>query len=168
MHGGGKSDQVRAGADAGYVLEPGHIYFTREIDIIRAVAGSSVCVAVWDKKLGYGGMNNYIRAASPGRQSTAEFGDAATVHLLRMFRDSGSEFQDLKAQIIGGAVPEGKAESHSEDRIKIARNVLKSRGVDVISEDVGGNLGRKILFDTSTGEVAILKVFRLRSEDWYD
>ncbi len=36
----------------------------------------------------------------------------------------------------------------------------------VASEDVGGKKGRKILFDTASGHVAVLKVHDLRREDW--
>lgn len=153
---------------SGFTLEPGHIYFTREIDVIRAVVGSCVCVCLWDRKLKYGGMNHYIRGSSKGRQSTAEHGDAATLHLLRLFMEAGSESSNIVAQIFGAAVPEDKTAFRNSEKVEAAKTVLRKRGIKVLSEDTGGSMGRKILFDTSSGEVAVLKVFRLRSEDWYD
>jgi chemotaxis protein CheD len=40
-------------------------------------------------------------------------------------------------------------------------------GIRVVSEDTGGEKGRKIVFNTGTNEVAVLKVDRLRKGDWY-
>ena len=50
--------------------------------------------------------------------------------------------------------------------MSVARRALSRRGIRVASEDVGGSLGRKIVFDTGSGQVAVLKVRNIRKSDW--
>ena len=49
----------------------------------------------------------------------------------------------------------------------ISRKILAKQGIPVVSEDVGGRKGRKIVFNTQTNEIAVLKVGHLRKADWY-
>jgi chemotaxis protein CheD len=51
--------------------------------------------------------------------------------------------------------------------VSIAKQILKRQGVAVTSEDVGGTKGRKLVYNTETNEAVVLKVERLREEDWY-
>jgi chemotaxis protein CheD len=52
--------------------------------------------------------------------------------------------------------------------VEIARKILREKGIAIASEDVGGSVGRKIVFDLATGHVAVLKVHKVRDEDWID
>ena len=49
----------------------------------------------------------------------------------------------------------------------IARKILAKHRIRIISEDVGGERGRKIVFQTNTNKIAVLKVDKLRKSDWY-
>ncbi len=49
----------------------------------------------------------------------------------------------------------------------VARKILVKACVRVVCEDVGGEKGRKIVFNTETNEIAVLKADKLRKEDWY-
>jgi chemotaxis protein CheD len=49
----------------------------------------------------------------------------------------------------------------------VARRVLTRNGIRVVSEDVRGAKGRKIVFHSNINEIAILKVDRIRRSDWY-
>jgi chemotaxis protein CheD len=40
-------------------------------------------------------------------------------------------------------------------------------GISIVSEDVGGALGRKIVFNTLTNDVAVLKTDGVRKSDWF-
>jgi chemotaxis protein CheD len=48
-----------------------------------------------------------------------------------------------------------------------ARQVLRLANVPVISEDTGGRMGRKIVFNTLKNEAIVYKVNTLRKGDWY-
>ncbi len=49
----------------------------------------------------------------------------------------------------------------------MAKRILNQQGIPITSEDVGGSRGRKLIFKSDTNEAIILKVDRLRQEDWF-
>ena len=51
--------------------------------------------------------------------------------------------------------------------VQVARKILQQQGIPITSEDVGGGKGRKLIYNTGTNEAVVLKVDRLREEDWY-
>jgi chemotaxis protein CheD len=85
-----------------------------------------------------------------------------------MVLDGGSKKKHLEAQIFGGAHNrEISPKDIGRGNITIARKILAREGIRIVSEDVGGEKGRKIVFDTQANEIAVLKVDKLRKGDWY-
>lgn len=154
---------------ASYFLKPGYIFLPTQPTVVSTVLGSCVAVILWDKRRKVGGINHFqMPACRPGDQPTARFGDASTVMLIRMMVQDGSEKKHLEAQIFGGAYnPEVSSQNVGQENVRVARRVLARHGVRVVSEDVGGELGRKIVYDAALNEVAVLKVERLRKGDWH-
>ncbi|WP_245809368.1 chemotaxis protein CheD [Desulfamplus magnetovallimortis] len=136
---------------------------------ISTVLGSSVSVCIFDKKQKIGGMNHFqFPEALKSDDPTARYGNVATLALVRMMKSSGSKNRHLVAQIFGGAYnPELSQHNIGTRNINAARNILNRLNIKIISEDVGGEIGRKIVFNTSNCEIAILKVPNLRQSDWY-
>ena len=136
--------------------------------VITSVLGSCVSVCLWDKKLKIGGMNHFLFPRSDGCDKlTSKYGNVATLVLIRMLVKEGSEVENLEAQIFGGGYPKKNAkENMGEENVNIARSILGRSRIPIVSEDVGGRLGRKIMFDTQTGHVAVLKVRNIRKSDW--
>lgn len=152
-----------------YFLKRGYIFVPRRPTIISAVLGSCIAVCLFDTKHKIGGMNHFLYPQAPERrQATAQYGNAATLMLVRMMVENGSRRKHLQAQIFGGAHNPGVS-SHNigRENIQAARNVLSRRRIQLVSEDVGGRIGRKIVFDTRSNEIAVLKVEKLRQSDWY-
>ena len=84
-----------------------------------------------------------------------------------MMLAQGASIDNLEAQIYGGAIPPQSSLMHvGQENVFFARKILKDYRIKIISEDVEGNLGRKIIFNTFTGETVILKVKQLRKTDW--
>jgi chemotaxis protein CheD len=152
-----------------YFLEPGYIFVATKPTVISTVTGSSVVVCIHDRKLKIGGVNHFLYPKAEKREeATALFGNAATLNLIRMMIDNGSKTKHLEAQIMGGAHnPETSPTDMGRRNVMAARRVLMKRGIRIVSEDVGGNKGRKIVFHTNINEIAILKVDKLRRSDWY-
>jgi len=151
-----------------YHLDPGYIYFSRIPAVVRTVVGSCVAVCLWDPERKHGGISHFmypfVREPS---QATAQYGNVAIAALVRIMEEAGSENDALLAQIVGGASPGNKSEEDvGTQNVTMARKMLKRKRVTVVSEDVGGMMGRKLVFSTDTGELAILKVRRLRDTDW--
>ena len=153
-----------------YHLEPGYIYMSSKGDVIRTVVGSCVAVCMWDKRRKFGGMSHFLYPEIKEKsKATACYGNVAVPMLLKLMKDTGSRKKDIVAQIFGGGKLHDATKSNvGDENIAIARRMLEPKGIPIISEDVGGSMGRKILFDTASGQVAILKVHRIRQSDWHD
>lgn len=152
-----------------YYLEPGYIYWATQPTLISTVLGSSVSVCLFDRKQKIAGMNHFLFPRTGDKESaTGRFGNAATLALIRMMIQNGSRASDLEAQILGGAYNRSVSkENIGLNNRKVARKVLGKYGVPVVSEDCGGEKGRKVIFTSHSGELAVMKVPRLRSCDWY-
>ena len=156
-----------------YYLEPGYIYFSKSPAIVQTVVGSCIAVCLWDRILQYGGMNHFVRPVTHSpEEATPQFGNVATAALIRIMEEAGCHRKDLVAQITGGGFPEDAPAmpQHVRDlgvaNIQAARDVLIRKGIQIVSEDIGGSMGRKLVFDTSTGQLVVLKVHKIRSSDW--
>ena len=80
----------------------------------------------------------------------------------------GDLYREKSERLFGGAFnPEVSPEDIGRENIRIARRMLDRKQVQVVSEDVGGRRGRKIIFNTATNEIGVLKVEQLRRVDWY-
>jgi len=154
---------------ANYFLEPGFIVVPTTPTTISTVLGSCVSVCVYDREHKRGGMNHFqLPYISEMNRATARYGNVATVALVHMMINSGSHPDHLEAQILGGSYnPSISPQDMGSENIVVARKILAKKRVPVVSEDVGGEKGRKIVFDTHTNEVAVFKVDKLRKGDWY-
>ncbi len=152
-----------------YFLKPGFIYLPQEPTAISAVVGSSVAVCLFDKKKKIGGMNLYkLPAKGEKEKAFPIYGNVATRALVTMMIHQGSKVKHIQSQIFGGAFNgEVSPRDIGRDNIAMARRILNRMHIHIVSEDVGGSLGRKIIFNTMTNDVAILKTSALRASDWY-
>ncbi len=152
-----------------YFLQPGYIFVPDYGVSISAVIGSGVSVCIFDRKKRIGGMNHFQfpYMAAKGK-TTSLYGNVATITLINMILAQDSKKNHLEAQIFGGAyIPQKNNQDIGRDNVKMARHILSKSKIQIISEDVGGEKGRKVVFNTSTNEIAVLKVDSLREMDWY-
>ena len=151
-----------------YNLQPGFIFMSKEHVTVQTVLGSCVSVCIWDKVSQFGGLNHYIYPLVRERDKALPiYGNVAVITLLRMMEEAGSRPENMIAYIIGGADPVGAENNLGEQNYKLAKRVLKHCKIKIVSEDVGGSMGRKILYDNRSGQLAVLKVHNLRKSDWY-
>ena len=152
-----------------YFLRAGYIFVATKPTAVSTVLGSSVSVCLHDRKRKVGGMNHfqlpYIREKYV---ATAKYGNVAVITLIRMMLHDGSKIKNLEAQILGGAYNPGISQKNiGHENIIVAKKILAKERIRIVSEDVGGGKGRKIVFNTHTSEIASLKVDKLRKSDWY-
>lgn len=149
-----------------YYLEPGHIFINPEQSVVMASLGSCVAVCLYDSKEKYGGMNHFVAPKGSRREpATAKFGNAATVGLIRIMLKNGSDIRNIHAQIFGGATPTFSRGKTGKRNIKVARKILKKFKIPIVSEDIGGNLVRRVAFNTQTGETMVHKGTRITPMD---
>ncbi|MDJ0839135.1 MAG: chemotaxis protein CheD [Acidobacteriota bacterium] len=152
-------------------IKPGFGLVPQQPGKLWTVVGSSIAVTLFDARRRVGGMTHYSRPIrQPEYPSTAFYAAPAIVWLVRQFLQSGSEARHLEAQVYGGASSEDAPyfvpDLHHHNA-RVGLEILEKSGIMVSSMDVGGYRGRKIVFNTLTGESAVIKVSHIRDHDWY-
>lgn len=145
-----------------HYLFPCMVFCSREPYVVTTVLGSCVSVCLFDEAKKYGGINHYMLPFWNGHGlESPKFGNIAIAKLIEEMTNLGCDKKKLKAKIFGG----GKVlAGHSEGMNVGARNVdvavelLEAHEISVIASSVGDIFGRKILFNTSTGQIMMKKV----------
>jgi chemotaxis protein CheD len=152
-----------------YFLKPGYILVPGVPTVISTVLGSCVAVCLYDGKRKAGGMNHFqLPFISRLAEATARYGNVSTLALIDMMLDDGSKIKNLEAQLFGGAFqPKTSPKNIGMENIRTARMILRRKRIPIVSEDVGGEKGRKVVYNTTTNEVAVIKVDKIRQVDWF-
>jgi chemotaxis protein CheD len=84
-----------------------------------------------------------------------KFGNIAIERLIEKLNGFGCRTENLSAKIFGGANQHGISNSIavSKRNIETARSMLSDYRIAITAESVGGDSGRKIVFQTSTNQV---------------
>jgi len=140
-----------------HLLYPSDIFVSRTPCIVSTILGSCVSVCLYDQVLKYGAINHYILPQWNGQDlMTLKYGDMATISILEELLKIGSKYENLTAKVFGGSeVLTGISSSFhiGKRNIEIAFDILNKYNIPVLLSDVGGDRGRKIYFNISTGEV---------------
>lgn len=140
-----------------HFLYPSTIFASREPFIVNTILGSCVAVCFYDTVLQFGGINHYMLPYWNGQGlASPKFGNIATSKLLEKMQALGSSQKNLIAKVFGGGniIEASAAQFMIGDRnIVVAKDMLKELQIQIIASSVGGSLGRKIQFNTATGEV---------------
>lgn len=152
-----------------FFLKPGYVIADSDATIVRTVLGNCVAVTFFDTDQRFGGINHFVfPEAERVEDMTPQYGNVAIRALYRMLLRMGARRDSMVAQIVGGS------ECHILDdrdlglkNVDLARLVIDQLKVPIISEDVGGVMGRKVLYHSGTNEMAVFKVDNLRRSDWF-
>ncbi len=156
--------KAHSGAKA-HFLHSGMIFAHRERYQVTTILGSCVSVCLWEPRLKMGGMNHYLLPLWNGEGlSSPKYGNIAIAKLIQLVLELGAKKNRLQAKVFGGAstIVSSRGLLNVGDRnIMLALETLEKEKIPVISSDVGGYYGRKIIFDTKTGSV-LLKAIKPR------
>lgn len=127
-------------------------------DSLRTVLGSCVGVAVFDRVAKVGGIAHVMLPdSSMGKGAKGKFADTAVEALIEDVLMAGGQKPRLAAKISGGASMFGaKVDNGIGDRnIKAVKERLAKFGIRLVSEDVGGQKGRRMMLDPKTCDVTV-------------
>jgi chemotaxis protein CheD len=142
------------GSIATHFLYPSNLFVPKERHLITTILGSCVGICLYDTRLRQGGMNHYMLALWNGNGlASPRFGNIANEKLLQDVIRIGSTKHDLVAKVFGGANQNGSYNDIGLRNVQIALEFLDTVGIPVVAKNVSGEIGRKIIFDTWTGEV---------------
>lgn len=153
-------------------LNPGELYIGKKPALISTILGSCVAVVMFHPTSAIGAI---CHSLLPDCQCHEEpclgkscrdcfrYVDCSVVHMVNWFRDQGAPPWELQVKLFGGSdmFDHNMGDrSVGQQNIRIAREVIEKEGMRLLALDVGGNRGRKIIFNSMTGEVFMK---RLRS-----
>lgn len=141
-----------------HYLFPGTIFAHRDRHRVTTILGSCVAVCVWHEQARVGGINHYLLPLWNGDGlPTPKYGNIAIdrlVEKIRLIAGGGA----LIAKVFGGASMWSQtsgALAVGERNVELAFSTLEEMKIKVVSQDIGGGLGRKIIFDTESGSVLL-------------
>ena len=134
--------------------------------LITVGLGSCVGIAIYDKVVGLGGLAHIMLPdSSQFNKVTNEmkFADLAIPILVNNMIKKGAKLKNMKAKIAGGA----SMFNFSDKSIIMdigkrngvaVKNALKVLSIPIVGEDIGGNKGRTLIFETINGLLLIRTV----------
>lgn len=146
-------------------LPIGGIYVTSDPMTITTVLGSCISVCLYDRQSRVGGMNHYMlpripRAGRGNPKEVGRYGDLSIPELVKQFQQQGGDPRTSTAKIFGGAhmLSALKFANIPDSNIEVAEECLQAAGLKVVNREVGGERGRKVIFQTETGKVMVREV----------
>jgi chemotaxis protein CheD len=140
-----------------HFLYPASIFVSDKPYLINTILGSCVAVCLWDPILRIGGMNHYMLPFWNGQGlASPKYGNIAIERLISKMQNFGSNKNNLKAKVFGGAevISNSASQFHIGERnVLLARQMLEEERIPIISSSMGGGIGRRIIFNNETGEV---------------
>jgi chemotaxis protein CheD len=134
-------------------LAPGRLYASAEAVQVTTILGSCVAVCLWDPDCRVGGMNHFL--LPEGAPASPRFGESAVPLLVARVLELGAARSGLRAKVFGGASVLEAFRDRSRHigprNVEVARAGLLAQAIPVVGEDVGGGLGRKVVFEVQTG-----------------
>lgn len=155
-------------------LQTGDCFFGVQPTLVTTVLGSCLAVTMHAPKMGIGTIcHAFLPDSDDGKRrgiiepQICRFVDTALQNMLESMDKVGIPRRDLVIKMFGGssgiAVQGMKHSSYDIGRrnVEMARKLLKFARLTVQVEDVGGSKGRKLMFNTHSGEVWVKKLRKM-------
>lgn len=124
--------------------------------------GSCIALILHNERLSLGGMAHVMLPESKGhRERPGKFADTAVTVLLEEMEAQGSRNGLVTAKLVGGANMFGFNDNNlniGDRNLKAIHASLQDYHIRVLSEDVGGKVGRSVLyFPENHGKITVRK-----------
>lgn len=156
---------------------PGEVHFTILPAILETIPGTCAAFTFYHRPTGTAALRHAIlpfqgSSAKPDSHcGTFKYLDRAAGYLLRRFQPAGLPVAELGIKLFGGTntideLPEksGRLPAVGEQNLIMARRLITQIGWVLTAEDAGGCQGRKIRFDTRTGDVFLRRLRQPRNQ----
>jgi chemotaxis protein CheD len=140
-----------------HYLYPGTLFVHRQPHVVTTVLGSCVSVCLWNQTAGLGGINHYLLPLWNGEGlPTPKYGNIAIAKLYEKLKTYSNPGDKIVAKVFGGASMWEKTEgllAIGQRNIDLAIQTMNHLNIPVVSSDLGGHQGRKVIFNSGTGTV---------------
>ncbi|RXJ72437.1 chemotaxis protein CheD [Veronia nyctiphanis] len=150
-------------------IHPGEVYVTSDDELIGTGLGSCISACIWDPEIGIGGMNHFMLPLGTSediaewtptqwRSRAARYGNYAMELLINTLIQQGAEKHRLQVKLFGGGVVMGQCTAVGEKNIAFAIDYVTSEGLVLVSNDLGDDFPRKLIFEPKTGKAWVKKM----------
>jgi chemotaxis protein methyltransferase CheR len=128
--------------------------------LISTLLGSCVSACLYDPVARIGGMNHFMLPRVLGSEDNpARFGVHAMELLVNELMHLGAQRNRLRATAFGaGTVNKTLISTVAAQNGAFVRQFLAQEGIPLVSERLGGNVPREVIFRTDTGECFVRKI----------
>ena len=151
-----------------HFLYPAALFASKNPYMVNTILGSCVAVCLYDPSLKIGGINHFMLPFWNGQGlPTPKYGNIAVEKLIDKMEILGSKRYNLIAKVFGGGEVIDNQSIHfniGERNIKFALSSLEEYKIPILSSSLGGKTGRKIQFNTATGEVKQKLIAKIESQ----
>lgn len=142
-----------------HYLYPGTIFVHRQPHLVTTVLGSCVSVCLWNQAAQLGGINHYLLPLWNGEGlPTPKYGNIAIAKLVEKVQSLSNPGDKLVAKVFGGAsmweTTVGLL-AIGQRNIEFAIEALEQYRIPIVSSDLGGQQGRKLIFNSCDGTVLL-------------
>ncbi|WP_244594249.1 chemotaxis protein CheD [Leptospira ryugenii] len=151
-------------------LNPGEFYFGGPNLRLRTLLGSCVSIVLWNPIKKIGGMCHFVLShrtdSNEAREISGKYGDEAFLLFQKEVKKHNTQLFEYEAKVFGGSHMFLKEEedifkrdavtnmnSVGDKNYIFAKKILEEHSVKIVSESLGGNHHRKIIFTVWDGEV---------------
>ncbi|HVI06688.1 MAG TPA: chemotaxis protein CheD [Candidatus Binatia bacterium] len=139
-------------------LYPGQMMVSREPIVITTILGSCAAICLWDSVKRMGGMNHYLLPeGSEDGPNRLRYGNVANAALLKEMLALGCDIRNLRAKLFGGssAFSANPSQSVGTRNVELAEEFVRKANIPLVSKDVSGKHGRRLVFHTEDGVTLI-------------
>ena len=125
--------------------------------------GSCIGIALYDRMLKVAGLSHIMLPDSTQFKNVSnpmKFADSAVPILIEKMQKQGCKKQNIVAKIAGGASMFNFSDKSIISDIgkrnsEAVKKALKDIGIPIVAEDTGGDKGRTMILEASTGKVTL-------------
>ena len=137
---------------------------TKPKEMLATILGSCVSACIRDPIAGIGGMNHFLL---PGDDSivtqasdAARYGVFAMESLINGILKAGGRKDRLEVKVFGGGNVINNSQKIGSKNASFIREFLRNEGLKITSEDLEGDLPRRLHYFPDTGRVMMMKLHR--------
>ncbi len=150
-------------------LKPGEWFFAEIPTVVATVLGSCVSITMFSSAHRCGAICHAVLPEENTPGDAYRYVDASIMGMLRNFDRHGIKRSQIEVKLFGGSdvlpirdcTRETVATVGSQN-IDTALRIIERDRLRLVTSDVGGVQGRKILFHTYTGEILLKRLRKMK------
>ncbi|MEI7606722.1 MAG: chemotaxis protein [Rhodospirillaceae bacterium] len=127
-------------------------------EMLVTTLGSCIAACIRDPVAGIGGMNHFLLPEVPEGSDdsvnvAARYGSVAMELLINQLLAAGARRNRLEVKVFGGAKVIDSTMDVGAKNAEFVLSYLRNEGINLVGQDLGGSMARRIHYFPSTGRV---------------